>query len=129
MGRLKELYGEADEERKCIMLDLTLAGISIKMHRPHTDEKKEIEKRFSNRKGDEDYAIWKRVIVLKYLSDEPNLREEDEVVLFEDVRDMEIPDQKAIDSIWDIMNGDIPKNLESAVGHELFRQSKGTETG
>ena len=129
MGRLKELYGEADEERKAINLDLPLVGMSIKMHRPHSDEKREIEKRSNAYKGDEDQPIWKRVMVLKYLSDEPNLREEDEVALFEDIKDMEIPDQKAIDNIWDVMNGEIPSNLRDAVGHQLFQQASGTETG
>ena len=118
MGKLLDIYGK-DKKYKQVELIFPVAEYSSTLHRPSVDEIDEIETAVAAKT--EERPVWLAMYVMKYLCDDPNLRDADDVELFNEVRGLEAPDRTAILSIWQGLQGSIPDNLKDMFGSELFR--------
>jgi hypothetical protein len=121
MGKHLDIYGK-DKDRKYRRVDLVfpVAEESAVLHRPSTDEADEIEASYSSKTDHID--IWKATYVMKFLSDEPNLRDVDDIELYNEVYALELPDRKAILDTWEAMQGYIPDSLKDMMATQLFRE-------
>ena len=90
------------------------------LHRPSTDEVDEIETLYKSK--DDHREIWKATYVMKFLSDEPNLRDVDDLELYNEIYNLEIPDRKAILDTWEGMKGNVPDTLKDMFASQLFRE-------
>lgn len=124
MGKLGAIYGEeADPDLKRVEVVFPVVGKSVWLHRPSYDEEQYIEERKKALEGTKDFEATFAAVVLKALSDEPNLRDENEVELANDIKKFESPDRKVVLNMWEILVGRIPRSLGQlfAGNPELFR--------
>jgi hypothetical protein len=126
MGKLLDIYGK-DKKYKQVELVFPVAEYSSTIHRPTVDEEDLIEESVAGKK--EDQSVWLATYVMKYLCDEPNLREADDVELFNAVRALESPDRKAILNMWESLRGNIPDTLKDLMASQLFRGMSEMKTG
>ena len=120
MGKHLDIYGKKkDKKYRQVPLVFPVADESAMLHRPSTDEVDEIKVSYQSKT--EHVEIWKATYVMKFLCDEPNLRDADDVELFNEVRGLEAPDRMAILNVWQGLQGSIPDNLKDMFASELFR--------
>jgi hypothetical protein len=119
MGKLLDIYGK-DKKYKQVELVFPVAEHSSTLHRPDVDEIEEIKNAVAVKT--EEKPIWLATYVMKFLCDDPNLRDADDVELFNEVRGLEAPDRQAILSTWQGLQGTIPDNLKDMFASELFRE-------
>lgn len=120
MGKLLDIYGkDKDREYRRVDLVFPVAEETAVLHRPSTDEAEEIEASCESKTDHID--IWKATYVMKYLSDEPNLRDVDDLELYNEVYALELPDRKAILDTWEAMQGFIPDSLKDVMAMQLFQ--------
>ena len=89
------------------------------LHRPSVDEVDEIEVSYKSKDDHQD--IWKATYVMKFLCDDPPLRDVDDLELYNEIYGLEVPDRKAILDVYDGMLGNVPDSLKDAFASELFR--------
>ena len=120
MGKHLDIYGKKkDKKYRQVPLVFPVADESAMLHRPSTDEVDEIKVSYQSKT--EHVEIWKATYVMKFLSDEPNLRDVDDVELFNEIYSFEIPDRKVILDTWDSMLGIVPETLKDMMASQLFR--------
>ena len=119
MGKHLDIYGK-DKKYKQVELLFPIAEHKSTLHRPSTDEAEEIELAVADKT--DHIEIWKATYVMKFLSDEPNLRDVDDVELYNEVYNLELPDRKAILDIWETLKGNIPDTLKDVFTEGLFRE-------
>jgi len=109
MGKHLDIYGK-DKKYKQVELMFPIAEHKSTLHRPSTDEAEEIEAAVAGKTDHTD--IWLATYVMKFLCDEPNLRDADDVELYNEVYNLELPDRKAILDVWEALKGNIPDTLK-----------------
>ena len=120
MSKHLNIYGnKKDKKYKIVSLLFPIAEESATLHRPSTDEVDEIESAYKSK--DDHLDIWKATYVLKFLCDDPALRDVDDLELYNEVYNLEVPDRKAILDVYDGMMGIVPETLKDAFASHLFR--------
>jgi len=119
MSKHLDIYGK-DKKYKQVELLFPVAEHKSTLHRPSTDEVEEIEAAIESKTDHID--IWKATYVMKFLSDEPNLRDVDDVDLYNEVYALEVPDRKAILDMWEYLRGNLTDTLKDAFASQLFQR-------
>ena len=119
MGKHLDIYGKKKEYKQVPLL-FPVAEHTSTLHRPSTDEVEEIESAIAVKT--DHINIWTATYVMKFLSDKPNLRDVDDLELYNEVYNLEIPDRKAILDAWESLKGNIPDTLQDAFSTGLFRE-------
>ncbi len=120
MSKHLNIYGkQKDKKYKIVTLLFPVAEEGAVLHRPSTDEVDEIENSYKSKDDHKD--VWKATYVMKFLCDDPALRDVDDLELYNEIYGLEVPDRKAILDIYDGMLGNVPDTLKDAFASHLFR--------
>ena len=119
MSKHLNIYGK-DKKYRQVELEFPVAEQSSTLHRPSTDEAEEIKTTYESKK--EHLDIWKATYVMKFLCDEPILRDADDVELYNEVYNLELPDRNAILDMWEYLQGNLPDTMKDIMATQVFRE-------
>lgn len=119
MSKHLDIYGKGKKYKQITLL-FPVAEYTSTLHRPSTDEAEEIEAAVASKTDHID--IWKATYVMKFLSDEPNLRDVDDLELYNEIYNLELPDRKAILDTWEGLQGNVTDTLKDVFSKQLFRE-------